>query len=72
MNGASHLVGMCPLISTIGSRRSISRRYRSGSAVMSACSPETKTMPATPRSSSSSVNSSSLTPPGVSVHSSGV
>ncbi len=71
MNGAG-TPGTYPLISTIGSPRSIRRWYLLWSAVVSACSPETNTMPATLRSSSISTYSSSLTPPGVCVHSTGV
>ena len=63
-NGAS-TAGSQPLTNTTGSRRSTSAWYRSWSAPVSACRPDTKMIPETPRSSSISTYSSSVTPPGV-------
>src|SRR3954452_1517461 len=70
-NGAS-TDGSQPFTNTTGSRRSTSDWYRSWSAPVSACRPETKMIPETPRSSSISTYSSSVAPDGDCVHSTGV
>jgi hypothetical protein len=64
--------GEKPLIRTNGTPCPRSRSYRSMSALVSACSPEMKMIPATPRSTSIPTSSSSVEPPGVCVASTGV
>ncbi len=71
MNGA-RTWSVKPSMRTNGTPWPRSRSYRVMSAVVSACSPETKMMPETPRSTSISVSSSSVEPPGVWVASTGV
>ncbi len=61
--------GAYPLTNTTGTPLSMRRWYRLWSAVVSACSPDTNTMPDTPRAVSVSMNSSSVAPPGACVHS---
>src|SRR3954470_1844702 len=70
-NGAS-TDGSQPFTNTTGSRRSTSAWYRAWSAPVSACRPETKMIPETPRSSSISTYSSSVAPEGDCVQSTGV